>query len=258
MKNFLLLIVLSYASITSAQDVITLIDGGTIEAKIQEVTKHDVLYKKFSNQNGPNYHIDLNEIEKITYESGAVDIINAPKEKGQNSTSYDPRNLGRNILGLNLPDILFQNVTFSYERIVGDQGKLGIRIPVSLSLYGDNSNNFNELRNWYNIFYSGFDLNFYPTGQGQARLFLGPSFRSGYARVRDNSYNNNYYNSTSIQNTGYFSFLIQGGFIWNPIKDFSICSSFGLGSKKYFTAAPGNGNLTRAAASYNFSFAYRF
>jgi hypothetical protein len=254
MKKLLILFAVCLINPLFGQDIITLIDGGTIESKVQEVTRKDVVYKKFSNQNGPNYHIDLNDVEKVTYESGAVDVFNAKEENQGSKYSYTNSDLGKNIVSLNLPDILFQNITFSYERFVGEQGKLGLRIPFSISLYGDKNNNFNF--GSYNIFYTGLDLNFYPTGQGQARLFIGPSLRSGFARVSNSIFD--YYNSTSIQNTGYFSFLVQSGVLWTPIKEITVSSSFGLGSRKYFTAAPGNGNLTRTTANFNFSIGYRF
>jgi hypothetical protein len=255
MKKILFLFAVCLINPLIGQDIISLIDGGTIESKVQEVTRKDVVYKKFSNQNGPNYHIDLNEVEKVTYESGAVDVFNAKEESESSKYSYSNSELGKNILSLNLPDILFQNITFSYERFVGEKGKLGLRVPFSISLYGDNNNNFNF--GSYNIFYTGLDLNFYPTGQGQARLFIGPSLRSGYARV-SNSVFNDFFNETSIQNSGYFSFLIQSGVLWTPIKEITVSSSFGLGSRRYFTAAPGAGNLTRTTANFNFSIGYRF
>lgn len=257
MKKTLLILSLSISATVGAQDIITLTNGNTLETKVQEVTKKDVVYKKFSNQNGPNYHVDLREIEKVTYESGAVDVFN-PKETSSNESSitakFNSADLGKNILCINLPDILFQNITLSYERIIGDEGKVGLRIPFSVSLYGDKENNFTF--NSYNIYYTGIDMNYYPTGQGQARIFIGPSVRYGYARVQ-NQYNDVFY-SSSIENTGYFSFLLNSGFIWNPIKELSISSSFGVGSRRYFTAAPGNGNLTRTTASFNFSMGYRF
>ena len=254
MKNIFLFLCFGLSNALLAQDIILKIDGSTVEAKVEEVTNKDVIYKKFKNVAGPSYHLELKEIEKITYESGAIDVFNAPKVSSPSSsynTYDDVKDFGNNIISLNTLDILFQNITVSYERILGANRKLGIRIPLSISLYGDNNNNFN----WpvYNIFYSGLDFNFYPTGQGQASLFLGPALRSGYARVTQNSFG-----SYGNINSAYFSFLLQGGFIWNPIKGLTVSSAFGLGSRRYFSYAPSNGNLTRTTATMNFSFGYRF
>jgi len=244
----------------NAQDVIMLIKGGNIQAKVQEVKSKETVYKKFTNLNGPNYYIDIEDVEKINYESGAVDVFEANPNAGI-PFSYNSKKtasvFGNNIISINIPDILFQNVTFSYERFIGEQKKLGLRVPLSFSLYGDNNNNFNF--SGYNIFYSGVDVNYYPTGQGQARLFLGPVLRTGYARVSSSIYDEfSMYYVNSTVNTGYFSFILQGGFLFTPVKEIIISSSFGLGSRRYFTAAPNNGNLAQATATFHFSIGYRF
>jgi hypothetical protein len=59
----------------AAQDIITLVRGGNIQAKVQEVKSKEIVYKKFSNPNGPNYYIDIEDVEKINYEGGTVDIF---------------------------------------------------------------------------------------------------------------------------------------------------------------------------------------
>jgi hypothetical protein len=244
----------------AAQDIITLVRGGNIQAKVQEVKSKEIVYKKFSNPNGPNYYIDIEDVEKINYEGGTVDIFEANPNAGtpfSYNSKGSSKDFGDNIISINIPDILFQNITFSYERIVGKQKKLGLRVPMSVSLYGDNNNNLNF--NSYNIFYSGIDFNYYPTGQGQARLFLGPVLRTGYARVRSEMYDEFLmYFTNSTVNTGYFSFMLQGGFIFTPVKELIISSSFGVGSRRYFTAAPNNGNLAQPTATFHFSVGYRF
>lgn len=261
MKYFFLL--LSFVGITNvnAQDIIMLIKGGNIQAKVQEIKSKEIVYKKFSNINGPNYYINIEDVEKINYESGAVDVFEANPNAGI-PFSYNAKKtesvFGNNIISINIPDILFQNVTFSYERFLGEQKKLGLRVPLSFSLYGDNNNNF-AFRS-YNIFYSGVDVNYYPTGQGQARLFLGPVLRTGFSRLKSSSVYDAYSmsNVNSTVNTGYFSFMLQGGFLFTPVKEIIISSSFGLGSRRYFTAAPNNGNLAQPTATFHFSVGYRF
>jgi hypothetical protein len=260
MKYFFILLTLASVSDTNAQDVIMLIKGGNIQAKVQEVKSKEIVYKKFSNPTGPNYYIDIDDVEKINYESGAVDVFEANPNAGI-AFSYNAKKtesvFGNNIISINIPDILFQNVTFSYERFFGEQKKLGLRVPLSFNLNGNNNNNFTF--NSYNIFYSGVDVNYYPTGQGQARLFLGPVLRTGYARINSSVYDefSMYYVNSTI-NTGYFSFMLQGGFLFTPVKEITISSSFGLGSRRYFTAAPNNGNLAQPTATFHFSVGYRF
>jgi hypothetical protein len=260
MKYFFILLSLAVITDTNAQDVIMLIKGGNIQAKVQEIKSKEIVYKKFSNLNGPNYYIDIEDVEKINYESGAVDVFEANPNAGI-PFSYNAKktlsDFGNNIISINIPDILFQNVTFSYERFIGEQKKLGLRVPISFSLFGDNNNNF--AFNSYNVFYSGVDVNYYPTGQGIARLFLGPVFRTGVSRINSSVYDQySMYNVNSTLNTGYFSFMLQGGFLFTPVKEIIISSSFGLGSRRYFTAAPNNGNLAQLTATFHFSVGYRF
>ena len=260
MKQLFILLSFLLMINANAQDVIMLIKGGNIQAKVQEVKSKEIVYKKFSNPNGPNYYVDIEDVEKINYESGAVDVFEANPNAGS-PFSYNSKKtesvFGNNIISINIPDILFQNVTFSYERFLGEQKKLGLRVPLSLSLYGDNNNNFTF--SGYNIFYTGVDVNYYPTGQGQARLFLGPVLRTGVARISSNVYDEfSMYYANSIENTGYFSFILQGGFLFTPVKEIIISSSFGLGSRRYFTAAPNNGNLAQPTATFHFSIGYRF
>ncbi len=262
MKYIFVLLPFFLINQANAQDFIILIKGGNIQAKVQEINSKEIIYKKFSNINGPNYFIDIEDVEKINYESGAVDVFEANPNTGM-PFSYNTKKsesvFGSNIISINVPDILFQNVTFSYERFLGEQKKLGLRFPISFSLYGDNNNNFPL--NSYKIFYSGVDVNYYPKGQGQARMFLGPVLRTGYARVSNSNtiYDGFSLNSNqSISNTAYFSFMLQGGFLFTPVKEIIISSSFGLGSIRYFSAAPNNGNLAQATATFHFSVGYRF
>ena len=71
MKKFLfvLLIVVSAFS-ASAQDVIVMKDGSTILSKVIEIGSTEVKYKRWNNQNGPNYAIAKSNVQTINYENG--------------------------------------------------------------------------------------------------------------------------------------------------------------------------------------------
>lgn len=75
MKHLLLLFYLLCTICVSAQDVIVMKDGSTILSKVLEVNTSDVKYKKFSNQKGPTYTINREEIMSINYENGEKDIF---------------------------------------------------------------------------------------------------------------------------------------------------------------------------------------
>ena len=70
----------------AAQDVVVKKDGSTILAKALEVNQDNIKYKKFSNQNGPTYTINLSDVMSVNYENGEKDtfdvthISSAPAE----------------------------------------------------------------------------------------------------------------------------------------------------------------------------------
>lgn len=54
----------------SAQDVIVKKDGSIILSKVIEIGTTEVKYKKWNNQNGPNYTISKSDVQAINYENG--------------------------------------------------------------------------------------------------------------------------------------------------------------------------------------------
>ena len=72
-----IIIALSLATLNvAAQDVVVKKDGSTILAKVLEVNQDNIKYKKFSNQNGPTYTINLSEVMSVNYENGDKDVFN--------------------------------------------------------------------------------------------------------------------------------------------------------------------------------------
>ena len=65
-------------SVCFAQDIIVKKDGGTIQAKVIEVGKYELKYKKFDNQDGPTYTISTQELQSINYENGTKDSFVSP------------------------------------------------------------------------------------------------------------------------------------------------------------------------------------
>ena len=71
MKKQIVLTMLSLAALNvAAQDVVVKKDGSTILAKVLEVNQGNIKYKKFSNQNGPTYTINLSDVMSVNYENG--------------------------------------------------------------------------------------------------------------------------------------------------------------------------------------------
>jgi hypothetical protein len=70
---FSLFVFLMGSSVCLAQDTIVKRNGERIAAKVLEIDKSDVKYKKFENPDGPSYILPKNDIGMIRYQNGSVD-----------------------------------------------------------------------------------------------------------------------------------------------------------------------------------------
>jgi len=70
----------------NAQDIISLKDGSTIQAKVLKISMTEIEYKRFDNQNGPTIVIPTSNVISIKYLNGVVDVIN-------NLYSFEQQNL---------------------------------------------------------------------------------------------------------------------------------------------------------------------
>ncbi len=71
MKKILFVMVLIVSTLSAfAQDVIVMKDGSTILSKVIEISTTEIKYKKWNNQNGPNYTIVKSDVQAINYENG--------------------------------------------------------------------------------------------------------------------------------------------------------------------------------------------
>lgn len=80
MKKLLLYSLLFLSAVGYSQDVITLADGRTVNAKILELTTDQVKYKKTDNLEGPTYTVNLSDLTKIKYANGSEDTFTAKKD----------------------------------------------------------------------------------------------------------------------------------------------------------------------------------
>lgn len=72
---FVFIVMLSSASMLSAQDIITLRTGETIDGKVSEVGINEVKYYKYSNLQGPVYVAAKADVSQILYENGSRDVF---------------------------------------------------------------------------------------------------------------------------------------------------------------------------------------
>lgn len=236
-----------------AQDVIYLKDGTKVDGKISLVGQDNITYKKADNLTGPDYEMKRGEVLMIVYENGSHEIINAPsKTKGVDQRATD---FGRHMVTWEFMDLLSINMSMSYEYFT-KSGYLGLRVPLSMG-FDQNAYTYGDIPEVFGtrgrVWASGFDLNYYPTGQGTLKYFIGPSLGIGsnrYESYYDDYYAEPYYaaDDTSYMYPMYdynydyqtglatrVSLHINNGWIAQPTKNFNISGAMGLGlSTRFF------------------------
>lgn len=237
-----------------AQDVIYKSDGTKIEAKVIEVGVEEVKYRPSSNPDGPVYVISRSEIVLIVYQNGEHDLLmqaGGRYERRQAKDDTLAKNERKNLVSINVFDMAFTNLTFSYERIFR-KGYVGVKVPLSLGMRALSNetyarNSFINARLWS----TGVELNLYPTGQGRVRYFFGPAFAVGQFR-----YSLSYYYPQQ-KSAMHYSAVINNGLILQPTQNFNIAFAFGLGLKENIVAPPYEARIEPQATGL-FNMGYRF
>ena len=245
-----------------SQDTLYRNDGSRQVAKIIEINETQVKYKLGINLNGPTYVINRDDVMKIVFETGLVDVF--PKMTIHASLpgrKKDPRStdFGRNFISLNVPDIGLGSLTFNYEYTL-KSGDFSFKCPLSLGLIStglvDAPSRYYDYRGYYDrdkIFSTGLDFYFYPFGQGKARYFIGPSVEYGLFNYWTVIFNPNPpFDSRSAKERGtYHAFLMQNGFLFQPSKHFNISIHVGTG----YSSAMTHGSITiRAGLNVGYKF----
>jgi len=89
MKNILIAVFFLITIDTYSQDKIRTVSGEVIIARVLEINKEEVKYKKYSNLNGPVYVIRKQEIGEIIYQNGETELFNDSKVSNNNEKSID-------------------------------------------------------------------------------------------------------------------------------------------------------------------------
>lgn len=252
----LLLICFAFSFTSFSQDIIYKIDGSKEEAKIVLVTDKEIQYKRFSNQDGPLYSLDKKKIMLITYENGDYETINKAESDMQTEKPDLKKDFARNLISYHLFDLVFGDFTFSYERILAN-GQVGFKVPIAIGY-----DYYSDMYNFNNVFYSGIGVNFYPTGQGKWRYFMGPQVQIGLGREDDYIYYyddyGNYISDQYVENEGIFTrFFVDNGVVFVPVRNFSIAAIASIGIR-YFPEATYNDDVIRTDGHFAVNISYRF
>lgn len=245
--------------ISSAQDIIYKKDGSKEEAKIVLVGEKEIQYKKYNNLEGPVYTLNKKDIVLIAYQNGEYETIKTADDDKKAAKIELSENFAKNLITYHLFDVVYGDFTFSYERILSS-GTIGIKIPLGFG-YAYNSDYFNNNENWVkNFMYTGIGVNFYLTGQGKWRYFIGPDVRVGYGKQSYWYYwdeNGDYYEEERVNEGIYTKFYIDNGVIFTPIKSFSFAAIVGVGVRFFPDAGP-NYSTVMPAGYFSTNISYRF
>lgn len=81
MKNYLSILFLSAFVLPSsvfAQDIIYMLDGDEIEAKLTEISSSQLKYKRMDNLDGPLFVIERSKVFKVKYANGQSEVMTKP------------------------------------------------------------------------------------------------------------------------------------------------------------------------------------
>jgi hypothetical protein len=248
MKKFLAALVLLFFALgftSYSQDILYKKDGSKEEVKVLEISTNEITFKKFSNPEGPSYVINKEEVVLIAFANGEHELISPVTEEKaveiEKVETIKPftQDYNRNIMAFHMFDVLFGDIAFSYERIMAD-GKIGLKFPIAFGFYGLNPQETPFEFN--NLFYSGMGINFYPTGQGKVRYFVGPNFRVGVGRSDGytyyyDEYGNYYYDEYNEITSFYMKYFVDNGVTFMPTRNLSISAVLSVGIR--YVADPG-------------------
>ena len=229
-----------------SQDYIYLKNNTRIPAIVREVALSNVIYKDYNDQDGPDLMVKVSDVSLIAYQDGHLEFFE-PVSRIIQRNDYNP-----NLLTYHLFDLIFNNFTISYERILKN-GKVGLQIPISFGY-----SHYANIDDIYNMFYTGLNVNFYPTGQGKWRFLTGPGFRIGQARWDYYSYHSETSSHNYEETTGYFKLLVNNGVIFSPIKELSLSVVGSLGIRYVFTMPKNYKYQIRTTGAFAVNLAYRF
>lgn len=215
-----------------------------------KVLANETTYALFGDDSGTSYSLANKQISMIAFQNGNVRFFEREK-KVINRNNYK-----KNIINYHLFDLVVNNFKLSYERIVSN-GKIGIQIPIAIG-YG-NDGNISGFDDVHNEFYTGISINFYPTGQGVVRYFMGPGIQVGTGYFDDYYYDNNT-NQDQYNNidTFIFRFLINNGIIFTPIDALSISLVGSLGIRYTDKTEYDDDNNVKTVGAFSANLSYRF
>ncbi len=261
-KKIIFLIALSFSiSSVCGQDKIILKNGKKFDCKIIAINPHSVTYKDSANAENM-VTVPKAEVLMAEYKSGSVYIFGSDQPAAKTPTAstgiYADRQKAwrdkeagfkNNILGVQIPDLVFGRLTLTYEHLFFDK-QMGLVIPFSLTydpkvlVFSSTDTTAKGTHASHNIgFITGADLNYYFETRGHTKFFVGPRFRYG--------------TDIAIANVTAYSVQFQNGFFF-PSANGKRANTLSLGFGFVRIISIPGGNYLNPKQSYPWmSFTYR-
>ena len=259
-----------------SQDRLYTKDGKMQEVKVKEIGTRSITYKKWNNQDGPDFVIAKREVERIKFQNGDEESFGMRGEfkpvRKHESSGVDYR---KNIISLspihmtNTGPVCFG---LSYERVLDRNRILSFYLPVVYS-FKDNDNynaggSYDNRRSTMVWTYPGVKI--YPTGSdGVVRYSVGPSLVFG---AGNRTYDEQVYNQTTgsymwqpvDNNVFVMGFMANNTLNINPTPNLHLALELGLGLPYYTNEKKDNYSSSfefyssSPLVQFNFSIGYRF
>lgn len=84
-----LLLLISFLG--NSQDKLFYLDGKIIDVKVNEIGDSQITFKKWGNLEGPDYTVNISEIEKIVFENGFVEAFNKKESDHEERNSANAK-----------------------------------------------------------------------------------------------------------------------------------------------------------------------
>lgn len=141
---FSLFAVLS-SSAACAQDILHRVDGGREEVKVREIGTRTIIYKKWTNRDGPDFVVPKSQVERIKFENGDEEFFSrrGPDRRPQkgNGKRGSQENYGKNILAvapISMNNTSHTGIGLSYERVLDKNYIISFVLPTTFSFRTDN------------------------------------------------------------------------------------------------------------------------
>jgi hypothetical protein len=199
------------------------------------------------------YSISKSDIATIVFQNGTFEVFSSEMQtKKQTDTSG--REFCRNFIGTDVGQFVILSAGIVYEHIFGKKGMCALRIPFNIGL---RQNEYYYSYPQGKLFGTGFDLMYFPTGQGIFKYFTAPYFEWGMFRYYNRYYDPYYYNYNIYYSDGqHLAGGIKNGVMYQPTKHFCVSADFGLGLKK--DERPTLGDQLQGHFQANVLIGYRF